>query len=112
MSIGPYLENVAKSHRVITYQDLVNDFPTLLPALDGTWSAHPLSRIFETLDQEDALNNRPFRTSVVVTKARGEPGGGYFEALQRLKGRACLNAAARQTAWIAELNAAHAYPWP
>jgi len=112
MPIGPYLEIVAKSRRLITYQELINTFPTLLPHLDGAWSAHPLSRIFETLDQDDALNNRPFRTSVVVTKAKGEPGGGYFEALQRLKGITCLNAATRQAAWIAELNAAHAYPWP
>ena len=112
MPIGPRLEAVAKARRVITYQDLINDFPSLLPPLNGAWSAHPLSRIFESLDQDDALHRRPFRTSVVVTKANGEPGGGYFEALQRLKGITCLNASARQAAWIAELNAAHAFQWP
>ena len=112
MPIGSYLETVAKSHSLITYQELINAFPKLLPCLDGAWSAHPLSGIFETLDQDDVLNKRPFRTSVVVSKATREPGGGSFKALQRLKGITCLNAAARQAAWIAELNAAHAYPWP
>lgn len=112
MPIGPHLETVARLRSLITYQELINAFPALLPPLDGAWPAHPLAQIFETLDQEDALNNRPFRTSVVVTQATGEPGNGYFEALQRLKGINCLNAAARQAAWIAELNAAHAYPWP
>lgn len=111
MPIGPHLEAVAKARRVITYQDLINAFPSL-PPLDWAWPAHPLSRIFESLDQDDALHHRPFRTSVVVTKANGEPGDGYFDALQRLKGVTCLNASARQAAWIAELNAAHAYPWP
>lgn len=112
MPIGPYLKAVAKARRVITYQDLINAFPSQLPPLNGAWSAHPLSRIFESLDQYDALHHRPFRTSVVFSKANGEPGRGYFEALQRLKGVAFLNVSARQAAWIAELNAAHAFPWP
>jgi hypothetical protein len=112
MPIGPHLEAVSKARRLTTYQDLVSAFPTILPALDGAWSAHPLSRIFEVLDQDDALHGRPFRTSVAFAKATGEPRGGYFEALGRLKGVNCQNAAARQAAWIAELNAAHAFAWP
>lgn len=112
MPVGRHLEAVAKARGLITYQQRINAFPTLLPPLDGVWSAHPLSRIFEALDQDDDLHHRPFRTSVVVAKSSGEPGGGYFEALQRLKSINCLNAAARQVAWIAELNAAHAFAWP
>lgn len=110
MTIGAYLESVAKAHRLVTYQEVIRTCPTL-PALDGAWSAHPLSKVFESLDQEDASLNRPFRTSVVVSKAKGEPGAGFFEALQRLKGINCVNAHQRQAAWIAELNAAHAYSW-
>ena len=112
MPIGQHLETVAKAGNWITYQDLINSFPVLLPALNGAWAAHPLSKIFETLDQQDAQNNRPFRTSVVVNKSTGKPGGGYFEALERLKGIRCLNDTARDAAWITELNAAYAYPWP
>jgi hypothetical protein len=80
----------------------------------AAWNAHPLSRIFEALDQEDALKNRPFRTSVVIKKDKQspQPGAGYFEVLARLKGIKCLNEASRQQAWITELNAAHAYNWP
>lgn len=112
MPIGPHLQTVAKAKKVITYQDLIRAFPALLPPLDVPWPAHPLSRIFETLDQDDAFNHRPFRTSVVVNKATGEPGNGYFETLHQLKGINCLNAVARQAAWIAELNATHVFNWP
>jgi hypothetical protein len=112
MPIGQHLETVARASKCITYQDLINAFPTLLPPLDGAWPAHPLSRIFEALDQDDAQNNRPFRTSVVINQMTNQPGGGYFEALQRIKGITCLNDIARTTAWIKELNDAYAHPWP
>lgn len=112
MPIGQHLETVARARNCITYQNLINAFPILLPPFDGAWPAHPLSQIFEALDQDDAQNKRPFRTSVVVNKATGKPGYGYFEALERLKGIKCLNDTARDSAWITELNAAYAYPWP
>ena len=113
MTIGIFLETVAKAQRVVTYQDVVSSF-NYLPPLKGNWNAHPLSAIFETLDQEDAYKKRPFRTSVVVKKdaANRMPGAGFFDALERLKGIVCRNEAARQQAWIAELNAAHGFAWP
>lgn len=113
MTVGPFLEATAKSQGVVTYQDVINACPPL-PPFDGAWNAHPLSRIFETLDQEDAQKKRPFRTSVVIKKDRlsRQPGQGFFEALDRLKGIKCLNDADRQKAWIAELKAAHAFSWP
>lgn len=111
MTIGTMLENVARLQQVVTYQDVVTNFN--LPPLEGNWNSHPLSAIFEQLDQEDANKNRPFRTSVVVKKDKNNqmPGGGFFEALERLKGIACRNEIARQQAWINELNAAHSYAW-
>lgn len=113
MSVGSFLEATAKSKKVVTYQDVINTDPKL-PSLDGAWSSHPLSKIFETLDQEDALKNRPFRTSVVVKKDKNNqmPGDGFFEALNRLKKISSTTAADKQRVWVAELNAAHAFPWP
>ena len=113
MSVGTFLEATAKSKKVITYQDVINTDPKL-PALDGAWKSHPLSKIFETLDQEDTLKKRPFRTSVVVKKDKKNqmPGGGFFEALERLKGVSSATASDKQRVWVAELNAAHAFPWP
>ena len=112
MSIGTFLESVARSKQLVTYQEIVTKF-SLLP-LHGNWNSHPLSQIFETLDQEDANKKRPFRTSVVVHTDKNNmiPGNGYFEALERLKSTPCRNEAARQAAWITELNAAYSFNWP
>ncbi len=112
MSIGTFLESAAKAKRLITYQEVVNKFS--LPPLEGNWNTHPLSKSFETLDQEDATKNRPFRTSVVVRKDKNNqmPGMGFFEALERLKNIKCLNDKAREKAWVNELNAAFGFKWP
>jgi hypothetical protein len=112
MPAGPILEAVAKRHGTISYGDLATRLG--LPPPTGAWSAHPLSSIFETLDQDDAANGRPFRTSVVVhaNPENMRPGNGFFEALERLKGVICRNEASKDAAWTAELNAAHRFPWP
>jgi hypothetical protein len=113
MTVGDFLESKAKARQIVTYQDVITAFPHL-PELQGNWNAHPLARIFEALDQEDAQKGRPFRTSLVVKKDENNkmPGNGFFEALERLKGVTCRNDAARQSAWITELNGAHQFPWP
>lgn len=110
-AIGAVLEATAKDHRVMNYGRLAEQFN--LPPLDGAWSAHPLSSIFEVLDQEDAAANRPFRTSVVVAVETNTPGSGYFEALERLKNILDPGTpAARDALWADELQAAYNYPWP
>jgi hypothetical protein len=111
--IGDFLEAVlkAKPHQVANYGQLATKFG--LPDLDGAWRSHPLSQIFEVLDQEDALAGRPFRTSVVVGVVSNSPGPGFFEALERLKGIPDPKTAkARETLWLKELAAANSYPWP
>ena len=109
--LGILLESTAKQRDVIHYSDIVQQYG--LPPLDGAWSAHPLSQLFETLDQQDSLANRPFRTSVVVAKESGAPGNGFFEALNRLKGIQDPGTAnAREAIWLQEIQAAHNYPWP
>lgn len=113
MNVGEFLELKAKAKEIVTYQDVVIAFPDL-PALNGDWNTHPLSKIFERLDQEDAQKKRPFRTSLVVRKDKQKrmPGNGFFEALERLKGICCRNEAARESAWITELNNVYNFPWP
>lgn len=109
-SIGAYLELVASRRTVVTYNEVVTKFG--LPPLDGAWAAHPLSQLFELLDQQDAIANRPFRTSVVVSKKENAPGPGYYEALCRLKGIADpKNNESRLTIWTQELKDAYKYPW-
>ncbi len=108
--VGIYLQNMAKRQRTVYYNDLVQKYA--LSALDGIWSSHPLSQIFEVLDQQDADANRPFRSSLVVSKDKHRPGKGFFEALERMKGIADPKTEeARDKLHIHELNAAFAYNW-
>ena len=110
-AVGAALESTAKNSGLTNYSIIARQFN--LPSMDGAWSAHPLSQIFEVLDQQDAAANRPFRTSVVVAIDTNRPGAGLFEALERLKGIADPGTpAARDAVWAAELQAAHAHPWP
>lgn len=97
------LVDVARKRGLITYGVLVNELG--LPPMDGAWAAHPLSRIFEALDQEDATAQRPFRTTVVVKSGDRTPGGGYYEALERLKGIKALNAMSKLEVFMRELQA-------
>jgi hypothetical protein len=109
--IGTHLEQIARLGKTVTYGALVSQFG--LPPLDGAWTSHPLSYVFELLDQQDAIAGRPFRTSVVVSAMEGRPGAGFFKSLERLRGVSGPNCGdAKQAAWIAELKAAHSYPWP
>ena len=100
------LVEVARKRDLITYGALVNRLG--LPPLDGAWAAHPLSKIFEALDQEDANAQRPFRTTVVVKESEKTPGGGYYEALERLKGIQARNALRKLEVFTRELQALYA----
>ena len=100
------LVDVARKRGLITYGALVNALG--LPLMDGAWAAHPLSKIFETLDQEDAKAQRPFRTTVVVKESDQTPGGGYYEALDRLKGIQARNALRKLEVFTRELKALYA----
>jgi hypothetical protein len=111
--VGSYLESRLKSrpHKPATYSEIATNFG--LPNFDGAWAAHPLSAIFEVLDQQDANANRPFRTSVVIGINSNAPGPGLYEALERLKSIPDPKTkTAREQLWISELNAAYIYPWP
>lgn len=88
----------------ITYIKIVNYFG--LPSLDANWKSHPLCSLFELIDQEDAKEKRPFRTSIVVNSKEQRPSTGLFEALERLKKIPDPKTPeARDKIWIAELNA-------
>ena len=111
-SISLHLENIAMNHRVVNYTEIVIQF--VLPSLDGAWAAHPLSHIFEILDTEDAIANRPFRTSVVITARGNGPGAGYFEALERLKkipDPGECNSDGRLALWLQQLRETHGCHW-
>jgi hypothetical protein len=108
--VGKFLEQKLKQKRTTNYRVVASHFG--LPEFNGAWASHPLSSIFEILDQQDAQANRPFRTSVVVGVSNNSPGPGLYEALERLKGIPDpQTSTAREQIWINELNAAYCFPW-
>lgn len=111
-TVGSHLESILNSKpQDITYYGKVASLFGL-PEFDGAWSSHPLSKIFEVLDKQDANANRPFRTSVVISATSKAPGPGLYEALERLKGIPDPKTKnAREKLWISELNMAYAYAW-
>ncbi|MDD2609401.1 MAG: hypothetical protein PHX60_06840 [Giesbergeria sp.] len=111
--VGSYLESKLKSrpYKTVTYGEISAKFG--LPNFNGAWAAHPLSQIFEVLDQQDANANRPFRTSVVIAIHNNAPGPGLYEALERLKFIPDPKTKiAREQLWLSELKAAYIYSWP
>jgi hypothetical protein len=107
--VGLFLEEKARNRRTVYYSDIVAHFG--LPPMDGLWASHPLSRIFEFLDREDAMSNRPFRSAVVISKKRDMPGNGFFEALERFRGIQTSNEQQRLEAFRNERDATFGYPW-
>lgn len=84
--VGIFLENRARrlgGDAPIFYGDLAAHFG--LPPVTEAWSAHPLSAMFEQLDQEDARTSRPFRTALVISRERNMPGEGFFKTFVRLR---------------------------
>ena len=107
--LAKYLEDRARRRRTVYYSELVEQFG--LPPLDGAWIGHPLERAFDALDREDAEKQRPFRTSMVISKEKNMPGDGYFKALAELKGIHTKSDNQRLEAFSKELSAAMNYKW-
>ena len=107
--LARFLEDKARRKRTIYYSELVTQFG--LPPLDGAWVGHPLERAFDALDREDAKAQRPFRTSMVISKEKNMPGDGYFKALFEFKGISAKSEKQRVEAFSRELSAAMSYKW-
>ena len=69
-----FLIELIKKNKTTTYGTVCDAFG--LKPLNGVWSDHPLCLIFDEIDRLDAENNRPFKTSIVLTKNGGNVGGG------------------------------------
>lgn len=109
MRVEDFLIGVITQNKTTTYGAVCNAFG--LPPLDGAWKAHPLCMIFDQIDRSDAEHSRPFKTAVVLSRAGGEVGAGFFEALEKYKGIRALNADAKLTVWNNELIGCYAYAW-
>ena len=78
--VGKYLEVRARTlgrDAPIYYGALANHFS--LPEVIKDWSKHPLCKMFEQLDEEDAAAGRPFRTVLVISEKQMIPGSSFFK---------------------------------
>ena len=83
--VGHHLEKRLREKgrdAVMTYGQLRDVFDDL-PEFTAAWNTHPLCRMFEELDLEDAALGRPFRTAAVISKDDGVPGPGFFKMYAR-----------------------------
>jgi hypothetical protein len=84
--VARYLESRAKKHGlngVVYYNKLASDLG--LPPVTDAWLSHPLSGIFDELDNEDDGLKRPFRTALVITEKTKFPGDGFWAMALRLR---------------------------
>ncbi|HMO63742.1 MAG TPA: hypothetical protein PKC18_02355 [Lacipirellulaceae bacterium] len=84
--LGRFLEDRVRSsgaNAVIFYNDLAAHFN--LPEVDERWLQHPLCKLFEVLDHEDARKVSPFRTALVISKDKNMPGAGFFKVVPELR---------------------------
>jgi len=80
-----YLVEQARANKPVTYSQLCHHFG--IPAPQGDFANHPLRDIFDTIDQEDARQNRPFLTTLVYAANLNMPGQGYFGAQANYAGK-------------------------
>jgi hypothetical protein len=107
--VEQFLIDVINNNQVTTYGDVANLFG--LEPFNGDWGGHALCYIFDEIDRRDAINNRPFKTAVVLKRSNGHVGNGFFSALKRYKNISCVNKVAKEAAWINEINGCYAYTW-
>jgi hypothetical protein len=100
--IAEFLEEKARIGEPIFYLDVVNRFPDVGP-LTPHWPSHPLSAIFGHLDDDDQARQRPYRTALVVSKERGKPGDGFFNAMADLRDITILKSE-EDKVWLKEFN--------
>lgn len=85
-AVGIFLEEKVRDegiNGVIYYNVLATHFG--LPEVDERWQQHPLCKIFDVLDHEDARKGRPFRTVLVISRDKGRPGQGFFNTVSTLR---------------------------
>lgn len=78
------LELRATRRQTITYNNLAAELR--LPPVNNMFSNHALNSFFEQIDWNDAEEQRPFRTAVVVLKSSGRPGAGFYKSVEHHRG--------------------------
>ena len=78
------LELRATLRQTITYNNLAAELR--LPLVNNMFSNHALSSFFEQIDWNDAEEQRPFRTAVVVQESSGRPRTCFYKSVEHHRG--------------------------
>lgn len=95
------LQTAARHRRVLTYADLAREAST---AFDLGPSSPELARILCELLVDDASNDRPLLSSLVINKQTGRPGKGFFRLARHY-----YRFRDDEQFWLDELTAAYEY---
>lgn len=80
-----------------------------LPRVGNNWVNHPLMRVFEVLDREDASSGRALRTAIVVREDTKKPGDGFYLSLSIRRKIRVVTEAEKEGAYRRERAQAIAY---
>lgn len=109
MTVGNYLIEIARARKLVDYQTICAAFNFSMELTP--WQEHPLCEILDSIDQDDANHNRPFRTALVISKKTKMPGNGFYDALERYKGIESRNEMSKLENWSQQVEATYQYPW-
>jgi predicted transcriptional regulator len=95
------LERHAAAGTMIGYNELAEELA--LPPVNNLFHNSPLNLFFQQIDADDAEEQRPFRTAVVVQKGTKRPGSGFYRSLEALRGIA-ISAEDEISVWKKEIS--------
>jgi predicted transcriptional regulator len=82
--VASALESHASAKQTISYNDFADEVG--LPRPNNLFANSALKAYFEQIDWDDAEEERPFRTALVVKKGTGLPGTGFYKSLKLYRG--------------------------
>lgn len=82
--VASALEARAAAQQTISYNDFADEVG--LPRPNNLFANSALKAYFEQIDWNDAEEQRPFRTALVVLKGTGRPGLGFYKSVELHRG--------------------------
>jgi len=99
--VASALEKHTADKRFVTYNDFAAEVG--LPPVNNLFKKSAMNLFFEQIDADDSNEQRPFRTAVVVQKATGRPGSGFYRSLESFRG-ITIPPSEEEAAWEKEIS--------
>jgi hypothetical protein len=84
--IAEFLESRIRAkgmNGIIYYNQIARQFR--MPRVTEAWYRHPLSGIFDEIDNDDHKKDKPFKTAIVISERKKYPGDGFFKMVLKLR---------------------------